>query len=221
MNLLGATNKFLWESALADQQVTLVDAADDVLQAAEWIKSSWIEFQTKRYWKFRWAEGSFTVIKGKTSYTIDDTGRADGDVIIRESFYNAAGDITSLPYTELRAIRRAAGTVDNSRLTHIAVEVGPTFETYPDIELDQVVQYDYWKAAQEVTVDADTFVGLPADFHMMIVHLALTNYGAHVAGQEGANAYAHHGSKFAQLRSQYVLYAGEDNQIPIIKKSLL
>jgi hypothetical protein len=221
MDLLGAVNKFLWETAMSDQVITLDNAADDVLQAKEWIASSWLEFQATRLWKFRWAEGSIDVVKGKTRYTADDLGRVNGDKIIRGSFYNSAGDISSITYTDLRDIRRRGADVSDVRVTDIAVEVGPLFETFPDVATTQTIAYDYWKAASVVLDDTDTFVGLPAEFHMAIVHLALTNYGAHIAGQEGANAYAHHGGKYAVLKNSFILFAGEDNQIPVIKKSLL
>jgi len=221
MDLLGATNKFLLETNMSDQVITLVDAADDVAQAVHWIAASWVEFQTKRLWKFRWAEGSFSVVQGTTIYDATALGLVDGDVVIRGSSYNASGHIDALTYRELRDLRRSTATPDTSRVTALALEVGPTAHTYPDVGSTQVLSFDYWKAAAEVSADGDLFTGLPTQYQMMIVHLALTNYGSYIAGQEGANTYAHHAGKFAVMYSRWLTFAGEDNQIPVISNSLM
>jgi len=221
MNLLGATNKFLYETNMSDQVITLVDAADDVAQAVHWIASSWLEFQTKRLWKFRWAEGSVSVVQGTTIYAAPDLGLVDGDVIIRGSAYSESGPIGSITYRELRALRRGGGNPDPKRVTKIAFEVGPTAHTYPDVGSSQLIEFDYWRAATEVSADTDLFTGLPIQYQMMIVHLALTNYGAYIAGQEGQNAYAHHAGKYSVIYNRWVTFAGEDNQIPPIKNSFM
>jgi len=141
--------------------------------------------------------------------------------VIRGSSYNASGHIDALTYRELRDLRRSTATPDTSRVTALALEVGPTAHTYPDVGSTQVLSFDYWKAAAEVSADGDLFTGLPTQYQMMIVHLALTNYGSYIAGQEGANTYAHHAGKFAVMYSRWLTFAGEDNQIPVISNSLM
>lgn len=221
MNFLEATNQFLWETGLADQITTLVDEQDDVLQAAQWVAKSWIHFQVSRLWRFRWSEGAIDVTNGTTSYNATALGLNVGDAIIRGSYYNSGANIESLSFIDLRKVRRAGASADTTRVLKIAAEPGPVLETYPDVDTTQSVNFDYWRGALEVTVDADEFTGLPSDWHMLIVHLALTNYGQSIAGEEGSNTYAHHGGKYADLYKKYVTFAGEDNKIPPIRNSLL
>lgn len=203
MDYLGLTNAFLKETQDADSISTLVDAPDDVLQAAHWINTSWVEFQTQRLWPFRWTEGSIPVVNGKTQYTYDDLSLTEGIVIVEDSFYAPEGLPEAETYKELRDRRRAAASVDTSKVLRVAVRNHNTVETYPDIDGPQTLSFDYYAAAQQLTEDADVPAGLPEDFHMLIVHYALFRYGADIGGQEGANQYASHGGLYKILKNNY------------------
>ena len=74
MDYLGLTNKFLIETGVSDQVATLVDAYDDVAQAANWIDTAWNEIQISRRGAFRFAEKTFSVTNGTTSYTNNALG---------------------------------------------------------------------------------------------------------------------------------------------------
>ena len=214
MDYLGLTNAFLIESGASDVVASLDSPADDVAQAMHWLNKSWVRFQLQRYWRFRYAEGSITVTPGKTTYTRSDLARATGDVLIRESFWNTlSGNLENLTYEALRDKRRNEASTDPAKVTHIALLPTNILNTYPDIAANQVLSYDYWKAAQELLVATDIPYGLPDDYHMLIVHKALANYGALIGGQEGANLYNHHGGEYRVLFNAYVAYAGEDNEI--------
>jgi len=211
MNYLGLTNSFLIETGVSDQVASLVGAPDDVAQAAHWINSAWASFQRSRLWPFRRAEGTVSVTPGTVSYTFSTLGRAEGDIIIPHSFYSALGDITQVPYTSLRARRRAGGVVDTSRVSNASIRSGK-LETFPDVDAADTVAYDYWTGVQTLTLGTDIPYGLPADFHSLIVHLAIAKYAALAGGQEGANLYAHHGGEYARIRNEYILHAGLDDE---------
>jgi len=209
MNYLGLTNAFLIETGVSDVVASLTDAPDDVTQAAHWINSAWGSFQRSRPWPFRKAEGSHSIVPGTTTYTFTAMGRAAGDIIIPHSFYSSAGAIDQLTYPALRDKRRAAGQVDLSRVSCVAVRPS-LLDTYPDITSAATLEYDYWKAVQALDADTDIPYGLPADFHDLIVHAAVAQYGVLAGGQEGSNLYAHHGAQYAKIRNEYLLHAGID-----------
>ena len=204
MDYLGLTNKFLVETGVSDQVATIVDAFDDVAQAASWINSSWNEVQISRRWPFRFAEKTINVVNGTTSYTYNAMGLADGDVIVPNSFYNPNGGIDQITYEELRDKRRAASTTqDKSRVYCVATQVG-AIETYPDVDTTQSVSFDYLKGVQTLVANSDVPYGLPSDYHMMIVHLAITKYGALQGGQEGMNLYNAHGPRYRKYFNDFV-----------------
>jgi len=213
MDYLSLTNKFLLETGVADTVATLVDAYDDVAQAAHWVSSSWSAIQVSRRWPFRFAEKNISVTNGTTKYTFNAMGLVDGDLIIANSFYNASGGIEQLTYEALRKKRRAATptTEDTSRIYAVATPVG-ALETYPDVDTTQSLDFDYLKAAQQLDINADVPYGLPSDYHMMIVHLAVTKYAALMGGQEGANLYAHHGPIYRKYFNDFVQVNSKDNE---------
>ena len=221
MNYLGLTNAFLIESGASDVVASLDEPADDVAQAMHWIAMAWERFQLMRYWRFRFAEDTIAVTAGKTTYTATDLVRADGDVIIRDSFWNTnSGDIEPLSYEDLRVKRRAAASSDQTKVAFISLMPTNILDTYPDVLTTQTLSYDYWKGVQTLASDTDIPYGLPSDYHMLISHKALADYGALIGGQEGATMYAHHGMEYRLLFNTYVAMAGEDNQIPPVIKSI-
>ncbi len=212
MDYLGLTNKFLIETGVSDQVATLVDAYDDVAQAANWIDTAWNEIQISRRWAFRFAEKTFSVTNGTTSYTNNALGLADGDMVIPNSFYNANGAIEHITYKELRDKRRAASTTqDTSRVYHIATEVGK-LETYPDVDTTQSITFDYLKGIQTLVTNADVPYGLPSDYHMMIVHSAIAKYGVLIGGNEGANLYNMHGPRYRKYFNDFVQLNNKDSE---------
>jgi len=221
MDLLGLTNAFLIESGASDVVASLDEPADDVAQAIHWLDKSWTRFQLQRYWRFRFAETTIAVTIGKTEYTAADLGAAQGDVIIRDSFWNTnSGVIEYLSYEDIRVLRRAANSADRTKVKHVAMLPTNILHTYPDVTSTQTLSYDYWKGAQTLSEATDTPYGLPEDYHMLITHKALSDYGALIGGQEGQNLYNHHGSEYRILYNAYATFSGEDNQIPAIRKSL-
>jgi len=221
MNLLGLTNAFLIESGASDVVASLDEPADDVAQAMHWLDKGWTMFQLQRYWRFRFAERTIAVTPGKTSYTASDLGAASGDVFIRDSFWNTnSGYIEYKTYEALRYITRANNNVDLTKVKHVALLPTNILTTYPDVATTQTLSYDYWKGAQALSVATDEPYGLPDDYHMLIAHLALADYGALVGGSEGQNLYNSHGGKYAKLFNAYCTFAGEDNQVPAISKSI-
>jgi hypothetical protein len=222
MDKLGLTNAFLIETGADDVTAALEGAGDDITQAAHWIVTSWESFQRDRQWPFRRAEGSINVVNGQTSYDWDSLSLEDGDIILPHSFYNSSGSIEQLQYYPLRALRRAGGSVDDSRVSKVAVRSG-YLETYPDVATTQALEFDYLKGVQTLVEDTDVPYGLPSDFHMLIVHRAVSKYGALIGGAEGANLYKHHGAEYRKIKQEYLLYAGIDDEedIPATTHTLL
>lgn len=212
MDYLGLTNKFLIETGVTDQVATLVDAYDDVAQAAHWVNSSWNEVQISRRWPFRFAEKTISVANGTTSHTFNAMGLVDGDVVIPNSFYNANGAITHTTYADLRDKRRAASTTqDTSRVYDVALQVGQ-LETYPDVDTTQSVTFDYLKGVQTLVTNSDVPYGLPSDYHMMIVHLAIAKYSVLIGGNEGANLYNFHGPRYRKYFNDFVTLNNKDSE---------
>ena len=224
MNVLGLVNAYFKESETNDTVSALGDSSnDDTLRAMHWISEFWKQWQTSRKWLFRFDEKTISVVNGTTQYTADNLGLAEGDIIIRDSFYNASGAIEHLAYNELRAKRRASTSPDTTRVLAVAVRptdgatLGPFLETYPDVDTTQVVAYDIWQGAQELTVQADTPYGLPSDFHMLIVHGALAAQAAADGGEHGANQYSYHVGKFKAVESNYL---DTLDDVPVIEDTL-
>lgn len=211
MDALGLTNKFLIETGVTDQVQSLEDASDDVIQAFHWVDSAWASFQREKHWPFRRAEGSISITNGKTSYTFDDLSLQEGDIILPHTFYNSAGTIDQLSYYALRELRRAADSVDLTRVYKVAVRAG-LLESYPDVATTQVVDFDFLKGVQTLAENTDIPYGLPADFHMLIVHRAVAKHGALIGGEEGANLYKTHGLEYSKIKQDYLVHAGIDDE---------
>jgi hypothetical protein len=222
MDFLGLTNKFLIETGLADAVATLEDAADDVVQAAHWIDSSWASFQRHRQWPFRRAETSTDITSGKVNYTFDEMGLAAGDIIRPNTFYNASGAIDQVSYEDIRSKRRATVAAVGSNVRLASVTSG-VLHTYPDVTTTQTIEFDYLRAVQELVANVDTPYGLPADFHMLIVHGAVARYGVSIGGNEGVMLYNRHARDFTTIKDEYLLFAGIDGEedMPKTRNTLL
>jgi hypothetical protein len=223
MDFLGLTNKFLIETGLADAVASLEDAADDVVQAAHWIDSSWASFQRHRQWPFRRAESSLNVINGKTEYTFEEIGLAGGDIIRSGTFYNPNGSILQVNYPVIRLSRRSStGTEDTSKVRGVSVVSGK-IHTHPDVATTQTVEFDYLRGVQELVQNGDVPYGLPSDFHMLIVHGAVARYGVSIGGDEGIMLYNRHARDFTTIKDEYLLFAGIDGEedMPKTRNTLL
>ena len=205
MNYLGLVNSFIVESGLTDTVQSVESGiTDDVAQVAHWINVAWKEFQVNRLWDFRWAEGSFTTIDGKTSYSEADLGIGDGAVIIPDSFYSIDRKVPTVPYLKLRDSRRGVSHPDGTAVALTALRGNDAIELYPAPDAGIVVEYDYYKSPQKLVLNTDTPEGLPSSFHMIIVHAALHRYGADIGGNDGQNTYNAHGGLYAALKNNYI-----------------
>ena len=222
MDYLDLTNSFLIETGIGDPVQTLEDQGDDIMQAAHWINAAWAAFQRKRLWPFRKVEGSLPVTAGATSYTFTSLSLSSGALIVPHSFYSPLGGVRHVDYERVRAARRSGQNTDPSRVQLIAVH-NEAFHTYPVVNNAQSIAFDYWRAVQTLRKQADIPYGLPSDFHMMLVHLAIAHYGVLAGGQEGANLYAHHAKLFNAALTEYMTFVGvtASSEVPPVTHTLI
>jgi hypothetical protein len=170
--------------------LTTVSTTGQTERLVSWIDTAWQDLQTLHMnWGWKRASCSFTTTEGRTSYTAAQCGVTDLGEWIPDSFrsYNTAAGINS--ETPIFAM---PGGYDDWRDTYL---LGSNRSTYsqpiqlavtPDKSLafgpitddGYTIVGDYFRAPTAMDEDGDEPTGLPAEYRMLIVYMAMLDYGA-------------------------------------------
>lgn len=198
MNYLELVNAAARDGGLVSKQnraTTLVDASGITEKLAAFVEQAWRLIQLQRNdWEFRRGDFSHALVIGQAGYTPLELGitrcsRFASDINIEgftpHSIYDAAiGAADTCPLyqisPEVWESAYGRGVQTQQRPTDYSLRRG-VFCVGPHPDKAYIVQGQYWKGAQSLSLDADE-PELPEDFHDVIKWKALMLY----SGQDGA-----------------------------------
>lgn len=180
------------------------------LRLVNWIDQAWSEVQSKRQ-DWRWMRASnilgsgvsFTTTSGTSYYTLG-TGPGTVGVAadnftawVKDSFRNYTTTVgftneifmDPIHFDEWRN-SYMYGAMRNVRTRPVAVAIGPNNEVCvgPPPTSDYTITGDYYMAPSAMASDSATPTGLPKQFHMVIVYLALIYYARYESAPEVLDA---------------------------------
>lgn len=203
---------------------TTINQTGEDLRFVNWVDQAWSEIQSKRQ-DWRWMRSSnilghgisFTTISGQVSYEL---GTDPGDVgVLPDNFtswvqhsfrnYTTATGVSSeifMDHIGFDAWRDGYmyGAMRSVRTRPVAIAIGPNNELClgPPPTADYTITGDYYMAPSAMAADDDTPTGLPQQFHMAIVYLAMTYYGRFESAPEVLDAgQAGYGTLVRRLQS--------------------
>lgn len=235
MNFLQLVQRTIRECGATGASLTTVaGVSGEVQRFVDWVTEAWNEIQTRRD-DWQWLRASqilgsgvsFATVSGTFSYPL---GSAAGTVGVTSATFGKWVNHTFRVYTT------ATGTNDETRLDQIsydgwrdgymisasrAVRTRPTVIAIgPDKSLClgpppnslYTVSGDYFLNPSAMAADSDTPTGLPAQFHMAIVYLAMTYYAGYEAAPEvlarGQGGYSTLMGRLDGLQAQDIMFGG-------------
>jgi hypothetical protein len=172
---------------------TVVGQTGDMARLVDWVRESWVDLQAMREdWLFMRDEFSGTVAAGTRELTAAGASVTDLSNWHQDTLrvYRTADGVAAEQYLvpwDYRVFRdtymfgsQAQGlpTIFTSRPKDRAILLGPV----PDA--DVTVTGEYQRSPQIFAADTDTPTGLPTEFHMLIVYMAMTRYAGNWAAPE-------------------------------------
>lgn len=209
MTRLQLVQRLAQECGIDEPSATTGQTGED-LRLVNWIDQAWSEVQSKRQ-DWRWMRSSnilgagvsFTTTAGEPVYAL---GTDPGDVGVLPDNFTAwvkgsfRNYLTSVGYTGeifMDSIGYEAwldgymyGAMRNVQTRPVAVAIGPNNELClgPPPTSDYTITGDYFMAPSAMAADDDTPTGLPQQFHMVIVYLAMTYYARYESAPEVLDA---------------------------------
>lgn len=175
-------------------------------RVVKWVKRAWLAIQNLHDdWDFLRSSNimgqgaSFPTVAGQAIYPLGNTvgtvgvlatafTKWDRDSVRLHTTAVGVGDEQMLPYISYDAWRNGymLGTQRQIQTRPAVVSISPAKGIclgYPPTGI-YTVTADYFMAPTQMSLDADTPTGLPAQFHMAIVWRALRRYGYYDAASE-------------------------------------
>lgn len=206
MNYLQLCQRFVRECGISGTLSTVSGQSGEMLRVADWVGQAWLELQSKHDdWEWMRSSGllgagaSFTTVAGTFVYPLGvGTGKTGVDPAVfnkwdRATFRcytTAAGKNDEMPldlvgYDAWRdAYMMGAMRLVQTRPVAIAVAPDLSLCVGPPPTAGYTVTGDYFRAPVAMTADGDLPTGLPSQFHMAIVYLAMTYYAGYEAAPE-------------------------------------
>lgn len=206
MNRLALVQRLAVECAVGSTPSGTTSQSGESARLVNWIDQAWAEIQTK-YDDWEWmrssnvlgAGASFVTVAAQASYPLGSGGGTVGVTAANfgkwkagtfRLYLTSAGTSNE---TELEDIRfdywrdvymLGANRSVTTRPTAIAIGPNKSLCLGPPPTVGYTVTGDYYVAPSAMAVDADLPTGLPAQFHMAIVYLAMTYYAGYEAAPE-------------------------------------
>lgn len=190
----------------AEAPTTTIGQTGEDLRFVNWIDQAWSEIQSKRQ-DWRWMRSSnilgqgvsFTTVAGQTVYELGvgagDVGVAADNFTgwVKHSFRNYTTSVGTTNEIFMDNIQFDAwrdgymyGAMRDVRTRPVAIAIGPNNELClgPPPTAGYTITGDYFMAPSAMAADDDTPTGLPQQFHMAIVYLAMTYYAGYESAPE-------------------------------------
>lgn len=193
------------ECGISGTLTTTVSQAGEFNRVVNWVKQAWIEIQNRHNnWLFMRHEASVDTTAGDGTYAASDFTDLTLSTAITNFSHWLVEDLEDPPKAYLTSTGiggeywvsyldwhyfRTVYLSNQNRTTqgqpaHIAVD--PRL----NIRLGQLpndiytVTVNYYRSAQEFSLDADTPTGLPSQFHSIIMYRAMEKYAGYESAQE-------------------------------------
>lgn len=222
------------ECAASGDIDTLDDVEGEALRFKSWVATAWQELQTKnddwtwmRSSNLLGAGASFVTVSGDYNYPLGTGSGTCGilaanfgkwDKYSFRCYTTASGinDEVELGFIDYDAWRNAymIGAQRSVTTRPIVVSIGPgeTVVLAPPPTAAYTITADYFVAPTAMTDDDDTPTGLPVQFQMLIVYMAMIKYSGYESAPEVLDrARADYGPlmrKLERLRAQPMSIAG-------------
>lgn len=233
MTRLELVQRLAAECGIEAPDATTSQTGED-LRLVNWIDQAWSEVQSKRS-DWRWmrssnilGEGiSFTTVAGQVEYPLGTGAGTVGveadnfTAWVKGSFrnYTTASGVTNEIFMDdvhFDAWRNGYmyGAMRNVQTRPVAVAIGPNNQLClgPPPTAAYTVTGDYFMAPTAMAADGDTPTGLPQQFHMVIVYLAMTYYARYESAPEvldaGQSGYANLMRRLEAVQAQTIHTAG-------------
>lgn len=194
------------ECAFTGTLSSVTNAPAQLARVVSWVNAAWVEIQT-RHDDWEWMRSSrllgqgvsFATVAGQPSYPlgsgagtcgVEATSFGKWDRLTFRVNTTSVGyqDETFLDWIPYDAWRDAYmfGAMRSVQTRPVAIAIGPgqTLCLGPPPNALYTVTGDYFVAPTEMVADADVPTGLPDQFHMAIVYLAMTKAASYEAAPE-------------------------------------
>jgi hypothetical protein len=226
MNYLQLSQRLAQEVGVSGALTATVGQVGSLLRIVTWINQAWYELQTKHddwsWMKSSYLLGggvSFATVAGQASYPLG-TGVGTVGVTaanfgkwVEDSFRNYA---TAASYTNeifmdpitFESWRNSYmyGAMRNVKTRPVAAAIGPDKSVCvgPPSDGSWTVTGDYFIAPSQMAADIDVPTGLPLQYHMAIVYLAMQMYAGYESASEVfQRGEAGYNKALAELERQY------------------
>jgi hypothetical protein len=218
MNFLELAKRLRQEAGLSGTGPSAVTGqTGESKRIVDWISEAWNQIQLSRK-NWLWMRGSFSF---STSADDEDYTPAEAGIAARFSMwdphtlsiYRTASGLGSelpLPYLDYNTFIRIYHVGPRVTGMPVCFTIGNDRRLLlgPKPDGDYTVSGEYWRSIQTLSADSDE-PEMPAEYHMLIVFLALELYGLYDAAPEViANA---------KSRQRFYRRALENNQLPMIE----
>lgn len=169
----------------------------ELKRIVEWVKQAWTELQN-RHPNWRWMRSTFSVntVSGDDTYAgtdctdsrlsttidrfarwipVDDEGYSNVKCYLSSSGVGTEGWLRFLPWTTFRSIYKV-GTQNNGYPAHFTIDPQDNLVLGPKPDGVYVVTGEYQMSAQTLSANGTT-PEMPAQFHQLVVYLAMQKYG--------------------------------------------
>ena len=208
MNYLQLSQRLAQECGVCGTLTTTAGQVGSLLRIVTWINQAWYELQT-RHDDWEWMKSSvllgggngvsFATIAGQSSYALGSGAGTVGVTLAnfgkwdKNSFrnYTTASGFTNeifmdpISYEDWRNAYMY-GAMRTVQTRPVAIAIGPDTSLCvgPPSDGTYTITGDYWRAATQFAADGDLPTGLPAQFHMAIVYLAMQMYAGYESAPE-------------------------------------
>lgn len=189
----------------------------EMKRIVDWVTTAYQDIQNlHRNWEFLQTEFDFPTVIGQQSYTIVQAGLPELKDWMKcdyRAYTTSVGvsDEQRLIYWDWRAFRRTF-LIGNARLQtgrplYFTIKPDKSIAFFPIPDAVYTIDGEYFKRPQVMTVNTDEPL-FPEEFHLILVWMALMNYGSY---ENAPEAYARGQENFNQLLKKL-----ETDQLPEI-----
>lgn len=206
MDFLTLSQRTQLECAITGTLSSVTTTTSQLARIVQWVNAAWVEIQT-RHDDWDWLRSSrllgqgvgFATVAGQSSYPLgtgagtvgveaDDFGTWDRETFRVNTTSVGYQDETFLDWIPYDSWRDAYmfGAMRSVQTRPVAIAIGPgqSLCLGPPPNALYTVTGDYFRAPSEMVEDTDVPTGLPQQFHMLIVYLAMTKVASYEAAPE-------------------------------------
>ncbi len=196
MNFVQLTDDLRFEGGISGDIITTVQGVTtgESYRIKRWVQDAWIKIQIKERWNFLKFESSYEIqqyesILSPPEFLSGDVADWDDCTARIAKQGDGYGKSDMLRVEEYDWFREFEGRDPTKRGKPQVIAVDPRLEALhiaPAADQAYELFYDYWAVPQSLDEDVDVPI-MPAQFHKLIVWVALETYGGYEAAPDVIN----------------------------------